>query len=77
MDLVTGKVQREVFFDPEICLDLGSVDPDWISKNLYVPLPVIQSSDKVVSVSRGEHEPPLELRAKEAKTVHPEQKEGL
>ena len=36
MDLITGKAQREVFFDPAICLDLDKADPDWLMQNLYL-----------------------------------------
>lgn len=78
MDLITGKAQREVFFDPSICSNLDKAEEDWLVESLYHPVPVTQTIDGevVIAAGEGDFEVLLRLKAQDAVEVKAEHKEG-
>ncbi len=78
MDLITGKSLREIFFDPEACLDLDKADVDWLIEHLYHPVFVTQDLGRelVISTGQGDHEVLLRMVADKCTTVANESKEG-
>ncbi len=78
MDLITGKALREVFFDPEACLDLDKADMDWVIEHLYHPVCVTQDLGKelMISTGQGDHEVFLRMATEKVTNVTTESKEG-
>lgn len=79
LDLITGKTQREIFFDSDACLDISKANADWLVRSLYEPVQVtLTHGDEVhVRTGSGDEEVILRLKASDVKEVKLEHKEGI
>jgi myosin X len=78
IDFLTGKVQREVFFDPAACTNIKDADEIWLTEHLYEPVFVMQDlgNELLVRTGEGDHEVLLRMDSKLVKDVLQQHKAG-